>query len=81
MQTKTKINLSSSTQDILEKAQSIGLLEEWDWEGYECQIVHPDGERITFDTTEDDLVSYLEGLLKSWDLIQCGIVKLEPRID
>lgn len=69
----------SNLENLIDKAVGVGLIETE--EKYENEmpftIRHPDGERITFDTSESDAETYLEGLLKAWDLIRCGIVLVD----
>lgn len=69
----------SNLEKLLDKAIKIGLIEVEEKHEKEPRFTvrHPDGERITFDRGEADLEAYLEGLLKAWDLIRCGIVETE----
>lgn len=65
----------SNVEQLLGRCLIVGLVEVEEGNADEpITIRHPDGDRITFDTGEEVLENYLEGLLKAWDLCRCGLV-------
>lgn len=70
--------MSTELKTLLDKAIAVGLIES---DHDTLTIEHPDGERITFDAGESGMETYLQGLLKAWDLIRCGIVEVEQKED
>lgn len=77
--TYKSIKLNKITQKLVNKCISLGLISDCVWEEHHPMLIFPDGEKICFD--DGTLERYLEGMLKSKDMIKCGFTDISDDDD